>query len=402
MVTDKEGNETITKKARDKISYSEKKNFDKEIANYVERKRKLAGHMEIAYSVIWGQCSETLQHKLKNSKNWGTISTTQNPIDLLEQIKIISYRYEEDKYLPMSIHNAKSAFYKFNMRDLSLNDYRERYTNVVEIATSYDNKLYDKKLLDYLCKEKYDMDWEDMLADPVLYSDEIKDLHEMAHDVTVATGFLASSDKRRFGKILNDLENDCIKGNSSNYPKDMAAAYKMLNEYHTGIKGLNNTAQQSTQLAFAQTLKCYNCGKLGFTIKTCPNCSNKGVSNVTKFNNNKKTGKPEAKKHEKNTFAQVKEKPKVKPKKKQKVTQDTAELGFTQLGNVQQKSNIQYSFVNICKSDSPSHAPLKSETEPENLSDINYAYGGSNIIRGEFSEYFTPKSSERDKIQRHV
>ena len=132
IVTDEDGNKTVTKKARDKISYSEKKIFDKEIADYVDRKRKLARNMEIAYSAIWGQCSETLQHKLKNSKRWEIISSTQNPIDLLEQIKIISYRYEEDKYLPMSIHNAKSAFYRFNQRDLSLNDYRERYTNVVE------------------------------------------------------------------------------------------------------------------------------------------------------------------------------------------------------------------------------------------------------------------------------
>ena len=72
----------------------------------------------------------------------------------------------------MSIHNAKSAFYRFNQRDLSLNDYRERYTNVVEIATSYDNKLYDDKLLDYLCKGRYAIDWEDMEDDETNYADE--------------------------------------------------------------------------------------------------------------------------------------------------------------------------------------------------------------------------------------
>ena len=176
--------------------------------------------------MIWGQCSETLQHKLKNSKRWEIISTTQNPIDLLEQIKVISYRYEEDKYLPMSIHNAKSAFYRFNQRDLSLNDYRERYTNVVEIATSYDNKLCDDKLLYYLCKERYAIDWEDMEDDETNYADELIKLKEMAHNVTVATGFLASSDRGRYGKILNELENDCIKGYNSNFLKDMASPYK--------------------------------------------------------------------------------------------------------------------------------------------------------------------------------
>ena len=53
----------------------------------------------------------------------------------------------------------------------------------------------------------------------------------------------------------------------------MASAYKMLNEYYTGIKRSSNQVQHSTQWVFAQTLKCYNCEKLGYTIKTSTNCS---------------------------------------------------------------------------------------------------------------------------------
>ena len=164
---------------------------------------------------------------------------------------------------------------------------------MVEIATFYDNKLYDDNLLNYLCKEKHAIDLEDMEDDEKNYADEIKELNEVAHDVIVATGFLASSNRRRYGNIVNDLENDYIKGSASNYPKNMASAYKILNEYHIGIKGSSNQVQQSTQLAFAQTLKCYNCGKLGFTIKTCPDYSKRSDFNATKGNNVKKSGKPD-------------------------------------------------------------------------------------------------------------
>lgn len=58
---------------RPEITNIEKKIFGKEIADYVERKQKLSRNLEIAYSVICGQCSETLQYKLKNLKNWETI-----------------------------------------------------------------------------------------------------------------------------------------------------------------------------------------------------------------------------------------------------------------------------------------------------------------------------------------
>ena len=102
----------------------------------------------------------------------------------------------------MSIHNAKSSFYKFSQRDLSLNDYREWYTNVVEIATFYNNKLYADKILNFLCKEKHYIDWEEMLEVTETYADQNKELYVMAHYVTVVTGFLAFSDRRRYENIL--------------------------------------------------------------------------------------------------------------------------------------------------------------------------------------------------------
>ena len=44
-------------------------------------------------------------------------------------------------------------------------------------------------------------------------------------------------------------------------------------------------------------------------------------------------------------FAQVKEKPKVKAKKKERNSQETAELGFMQLGTVDEDHNAKYSLL---------------------------------------------------------
>ena len=76
--------------------------------------------------------------------------------------------------------------------------------------------------------------------DKTNYADEIKELHEMAHEVAVTTGFLAISDRKRYRNILNDLENDYINGGDSKYPKNTASAYKILNEYYTCIKESGN------------------------------------------------------------------------------------------------------------------------------------------------------------------
>ena len=63
-----------------------------------------------------------------------------------------------------------------------------------------------------------------------------------------------------------------------------------------------------------------------------------------------------------------------------------AECGFMKLGTVDRDSRIESLFVNICMVDSPSKTPLKTDTEPKNTLDLDYAQSGSNIIGGRFTE----------------
>ena len=155
----------------------------------------------------------------------------------------------------------------------------------------------------------------------------------------------------------------------------MAAAYKLLNEYHTGQKGGNNQVYQSTQLVFAQkTLKCFKCGTLGYTVRNYPNCSKGSGGFKPKDQKYKKPPKLDKPNNEKKLFAKVKEKP--KPLEK------SAELGFVQMTSVSRDPVVEYSFVNICKVDSPSKMPLKKEHEPDDLPEAEYTQSDSNIIGG--------------------
>ena len=98
-------------------------------------------HKEKPYWIIWDQCSEPLQNKIKYSTEWYNILATQNCIDLAELIKIFVFKYEEDQYLPLYFLNTKSAFYMFSQGSLPLNDYREKYSNLVQVLLLYDIQL---------------------------------------------------------------------------------------------------------------------------------------------------------------------------------------------------------------------------------------------------------------------
>ena len=104
-------------------------------------------HKEKAYWIIWDQCSEPLQNKIKNSPKWVKYSATQNSIDLAVLIKQFVFKYEEDLYLLLSIFNAKSAFYMFSQGNMHLSDYREKYTNLIQVLVSYKIKIYERQTL---------------------------------------------------------------------------------------------------------------------------------------------------------------------------------------------------------------------------------------------------------------
>ena len=58
---DKDENGNVIKTARQKVSYVDNKTFEKEIAEYVKRKKMLQINLEKAFSIILGQCTYDLQ-----------------------------------------------------------------------------------------------------------------------------------------------------------------------------------------------------------------------------------------------------------------------------------------------------------------------------------------------------
>ena len=55
---------------------------------------------------------------------------------LLEAIKTIIYKLEDQKYLPLSLHNAKTNFYNFRQGTMKNPDYLDKFMNLTEMAES--------------------------------------------------------------------------------------------------------------------------------------------------------------------------------------------------------------------------------------------------------------------------
>ena len=83
--------------------------FKGKIDAYIKRQTILDDNIQKAYSLVLGQCTELLQSKLKQNANWQAISVAQDVIRLLAQIKTICYKFEEQKFLPLSLYRCQEV-----------------------------------------------------------------------------------------------------------------------------------------------------------------------------------------------------------------------------------------------------------------------------------------------------
>ena len=155
------------------VSYVEMEIFKNEINSYVKRKETLSANIQQAYSLVLGQCTQLMLNKLKCKENWDLIDSNQNVIDLLKEIKSITYNFEEQKYLPLSIHNAKASFYSFRQLSLSNADYLQKFRNLADVACAIGGNLHDNTLVEMVSQDNYNKSFQDLVDSEKLKAQEM-------------------------------------------------------------------------------------------------------------------------------------------------------------------------------------------------------------------------------------
>ena len=244
--------------------------LNRKIDIYVKRDGIIDENLQKAHPLIHGQCTELLKSNLKTSANWETVSYQYDMLGLLGAIKTIIYKFEDQKYLPLSLHHAKTNFYALRQGNLPNTDYLDRFMNLVDMSESYDAKLYYQAMF----KIAQDFTVYSTTAEADLQDNEIEMIETTAQEIYLACVFVINSDLRQYVRLIEDLENDYTKGND-NYPRNMVKAYQFLNEYKQcnpratlpdslvvefSQQGNNNKSVQRT-IEWKKKSTCHNCGQ---------------------------------------------------------------------------------------------------------------------------------------------
>ena len=154
------------------------------------------------------------------------MSSNYDMFALLEAIKTILYKLEDQKYLPLSLHKPKTNFYNFRQGTMTNPDYLEKFMKLTDMAESYEGTLHDAAVF------KIALLTSNLRNTPEadLDEDERIIINSAAREIYLSCAFILASYPKRYGRLVEELENDYTKGNN-NYCSNMVKAYQLINEF---------------------------------------------------------------------------------------------------------------------------------------------------------------------------
>ena len=188
---------------------------------YVKQTSRVQENIKHLWALVWGQCSNTIRTRIQALDTYEDMHTASDGLQLLIAIKDLMFNVQEQKYLPLSIHLAKRQFFLLSQGQNTVGEYYEQFKNQTVVLTHIYAGIGDDEAIMNQVLQSQGIDVEDA-TDAQQETVETEGIQWY-----IALAFLMGSDRSRFRRLLEKLENDFTAGND-NYLKTLTDAYNML------------------------------------------------------------------------------------------------------------------------------------------------------------------------------
>jgi hypothetical protein len=259
---------TVTTRTPDALDISdyqsEKKIADYQIQHQTENRQKV-------FSLVWQQCTESMQAKIKAHREYRVIEQDLNGIELLRVIKLICFNIEDEKYVPQKVHETKAAFYALKQGRDSDQTYQIKFLNTVQVIEQCGASLGDDPLTrTMVCKDLgYNIS--------TTNANEISEISKRVRDYTLGAALILGADPERYSNMIRGLKNASLAGRDE-WPKNVTEAYNYLSKWE-GDEPADRKVRDYEGTAFMNDkrepqpwhakMTCRNCNKKGHIAAFC-------------------------------------------------------------------------------------------------------------------------------------
>ena len=173
---------------------------------YVSRKERYVENKDKLYSVVWGQCSDTIQSKLQSKPTFSNIDESRDCLLLLKEIKGVMFNFESQQYPKMSMHKVSQKYFNTKQGKFEgLTEYYKRFKTTVEILEHYGANIWYHPSL--ILKEYKEDDHENIRINTI-HDDRTLDKKygKVVKNRAIAFAFLKGAQKERYGNLIYNLK----------------------------------------------------------------------------------------------------------------------------------------------------------------------------------------------------
>jgi hypothetical protein len=169
-----------------------------------------------------------MKAKIKTSDKYEEERNASNVSWLLKEIRGVTFGFENQRTLALSLQRARQDFYSFKQgSEMSMPMFYQTYKN--KVAVLEHNSVGNTFGQDTLLRQEI----RDAIPSTPTSTESSDDLvAKLARGQALAQSFLCATDKHCYGPLRVELENQFACGNNQ-YPTDHANAYSLLVGYQT-------------------------------------------------------------------------------------------------------------------------------------------------------------------------
>ena len=247
--------------------------------SYIRRGQCLDDNMRDIFSVVWGQCSTSMQSKIKQLDEYNDMKSDADCAWLINQVKDTIYKCEDRQQKFFAMMEARSNLETCRQHEKesdctffdqfkALVESFEHYGGIIDNDIGLIEELEDTNDADHPGEMPTLGDGDEVRRWVNEHNKYQSRMRKISRDRCIGMMFLKKSDKIRYGDLWASLQNQFTRGNDQ-YPEDITSAYNMITshkqEYHQKRNRQNKEDEDEVEpggLSFCNKAQVYQVQKM--------------------------------------------------------------------------------------------------------------------------------------------